>query len=467
MLSFSYNLFSYRFNVINLILIVSCFLLSIFFSVVSESLRNFLRSRLAFVCRLQKNDERFGVILRDDEVAVQVAETLRFVTLCIALLLGAIERYHGSEVITNSMIWSDLVLVSFGIWIGLWVFPWAISRVIAEHLLFHTWPVIDVAIRLSKPLLAVSQRIDTFIHRMAGRQDPTPENIETLTEEIQSVVDEGEREGILESRAGKMIHRVMELRQEDVRAVMTPRTDIISIQVDASLEEARVQLLEAAHSRVPVVEGSADNIVGILYARDLLEHIGNGNEATSLKEIVREAFYVPETNSIDTLLNRMKQERLHLAIVLDEYGGVTGLVTLEDILEEIVGEIADEFDEHEDDRIEWLDPHTLLVDARMHIDEMNDLFDLELPEDRDFDTLGGLVFSELERVPKSGERFDWNGIQITVLEATERKIIRIQLYSPVAWPTGDDASFEVEQHSKEQAPFRLIREEPTAEERAS
>ncbi|WP_417851843.1 hemolysin family protein [Thalassoglobus sp.] len=453
---------------VNPILIVSCFLLSIFFSVVSESLRNFLRSRLAFVCRLQKNDERFGIILRDDEVAVQVAETLRFVTLCIALLLGSIERYHGVEVITNSMIWSDVALVSFGIWICLWVLPWTISRVVAEHLLFHTWPVIAVVIRLSNPLLAVSQRVDTFVHRMAGRQDPTPENIETLTEEIQSVVDEGEREGILESRAGKMIHRVMELRQEDVRAVMTPRTDIISIQAEASLGEARVQLLEAGHSRIPVVEGSADNIIGILYARDLLEHIGNGNDAASLKEIVRGAFYVPETNSIDTLLNRMKQERLHLAIVLDEYGGVTGLVTLEDILEEIVGEIADEFDEHEDDRIEWLDPHTLLIDARMHIDEMNDMFDLELPEDRDFDTLGGLVFSELERVPKSGERFDWNGIQFTVLEATERKIIRIQLYSPVAWPTVEEVPLQADsQNAGDQAPFRLIREEPSAEERAS
>lgn len=450
------------------IIVIVCILLSIFFSAVCESLRNFLRSRLAFVCRLQKNEERFGTILRDDELALQAAESIRLVTLGIALLQGGLTHYHAAGPVSTLSFWSDLIVVSVFIWLGLWVIPWSISRVAAEHVLFHTWPLIHLSIRIVQPLISVGQRIDTFIHRMAGLQDPTPENLETLTEEIQSVVDEGEREGILASRAGKMIHRVMELRQEDVRAVMTPRTDILTIQADQTIEEARKQLLDAGHSRVPVVEGSADNIVGILYARDLLEHVGNGNETIALKDIVREAFYVPETNSIDTLLNRMKQEGLHLAIVLDEYGGVTGLVTLEDILEEIVGDIADEFDEQEDDRIEWLDRHTMIVDARMHIDEMNDLFDLELPEDRDFDTLGGLVFSELERVPKQGERFDWNGIQFTVVESTDRKIIRIQLYSAVAWPVTEEFPLDQDENGNSDAtPFRLVREIPRNEEQAS
>ena len=445
------------------ILVIVCLLLSIFYSAVSESLRNFLRSRLAFVCRLQENEKRFGIILRDDELALQAAETIRLMTLVLALLQGSLTRYHGTALLATGGIWSDFFVAVILIWLFVWVLPWTVSRVAAEYILFHAWPAIEMTIRLTTPLRVMTQRIDTFVHRMSGRKDPEPENIETLTEEIQSVVDEGEREGILESRAGKMIHRVMELRQEDVRAVMTPRTDIITIQVDVTLEEARQQLLEAGHSRVPVVEGSADNIVGILYARDLLEYIGNGAQVSSLEEIVREAFYVPETNSIDTLLNRMKQERLHLAIVLDEYGGVTGLVTLEDILEEIVGDIADEFDEDEDERIAWIDANTIIVDARMHIDEINDLFDLELPEDRDFDTLGGLVFSELERVPKQGERFEWREIHFTVMEATDRKIIRIQLYSEVAWPTGDQHQEHVDSTGEREGDsFRLVSEEPVS-----
>lgn len=438
-----------------------------FFSAVCESLRCFLRSRLAYVCRLQKNEERFGVILRDDEIALQAAETVRLMTMVVALVLETVVRYFGDVAFSTTVLWSDIVVTLLVVWLGIWALPWAISHVIAEHLLYHSWPVIHATIRITQPFLSVGQRIDTFVHRMAGRRDPSPENLETLTEEIQSVVDEGEREGVLESRAGKMIQRVMELRQEDVRAVMTPRTDIITIQVSCSVEEAREQLFEAGHSRIPVVEGSADHIVGILYARDLLEHLGQEENSVGLRDIVRDAFYVPETTTIDALLNRMRQERLHLAIVLDEYGGVTGLVTLEDILEEIVGDIADEFDEQEDERIEWLDAHTMLVDARMHIDEMNDLFDLELPEDRDFDTLGGLVFSELERVPKQGERFEWNGIQFTVIEATERKIIRIQLYSSVAWPSPDNVPLPEDTNGTgDNQSFRLIREETGSEEQA-
>ncbi|MCL4142696.1 UNVERIFIED_CONTAM: hypothetical protein GTU68_015470 [Idotea baltica] len=232
-----------------------------------------------------------------------------------------------------------------------------------------------------------------------------------------------------------MIHRVMELRQEDVRAVMTPRTDIETIQVDQSLEQARIYLSEVGHSRVPVVDGSPDNIVGLLYARDLLEYLSPDAPVKSLREIVRVPFYVPESTTIHALLERMKRERLHMAIVLDEYGGVTGLVTLEDILEEIVGDIADEFDEEEDDQVQRIDKHTLWVDARMHLDELNDAYDLQLPEDRDFDTIGGLVFAELGRVPKNGEKFNWENVQITVLEATERQIIRLELFSQVPWPT--------------------------------
>ena len=453
---------------INTSIVIGCFLTSIFYSAVCESLRNFLRSRLAFVCRRQKNEQRFGVILKEDEIALQAAKAVRLTTLVVALLLGAIERYHGPAEFSTLTIWSDFLVVLACCWLSLLVFPWAISRVAAEHILFHTWPVISGTIRVMKPVIIVEKRIDTFVHRLAGRKDPTPENLETIREEIQTVVDEGERDGILESRAGKMIHRIMELRQEDVRAVMTPRTDIITIQDDSTLDEARTRFLEERHSRIPVVEGSTDQIVGILYARDLLEHIGKSKSDVSLRELVRKALYVPETNSIDGLLNRMKKERLHLAIVLDEYGGVTGLVTLEDILEEIVGEIEDEFDEEEDDRIEWLDPHTMVVDARLHIDEMNDLFDLELPEDRDFDTLGGLVFSELERVPKQGERFEWKQIQFTVIEATERQILRIQLYSPVTWPRHDQTSpLEKTKQQGEKSPFRLIREEPSPEEQAS
>ena len=430
------------------------FLASAFFSVVSHSLRNFLRSRLALICRTYKNEFRFGEILREDEHALQTCEGLQIATLVLGVMVGSVARYAGIEVTTLSLATDLICFVAIG-WFLFVVFAWSLSRVAAEHVLFRCWPLIHLLTVGTGPVRRLTNQFDTLMHRIAGRQDPVPENLETFTEEIQSVVDEGEREGILESRAGKMIHRVMELRQEDVRAVMTPRTDILSIPADSSLEQTREALIRFGHSRVPVVDGSPDDILGILYARDLLEHIAPGAPNLSLREIVRTPFYVPETTTINSLLERMKRERLHMAIVLDEYGGVTGLVTLEDILEEIVGDIADEFDEHEDDQVKRVNEHTLQVDARTHLDELNDTFDLEFPEDRDFDTIGGFVFSELGRVPEKGERFIWNNIQITVIEATDRKITTLELFSSVPWAASDSVPPESREAGRGMEPVRM------------
>ncbi|SFH63458.1 hemolysin family protein [Planctomicrobium piriforme] len=426
---------------ISSIVALACFLTSVFFATVSESLRNFLRSRLAYVCRSRNNVDRFGQILRDDEAALQASQLIQLTTLTASLVLVLASPAGDWFPLGHGRLWFDVLSLATVCWLLIGVFPWAVSRVAAEYVLYYFWPLISGLTIGLLPMLSLARRIDTLMHRIAGRSDPEPESVEKFTEEIQSVVDEGEREGLLESRAGRMIQRVMELQEEDVRAVMTTRTDIITIQANCSLEEARRQLLDAGHSRIPLVEGSTDDIVGILYARDLLETLSLSDGKKELREIVRPALYVPETTTIDALLERMKQERLHLAIVLDEYGGVTGLVTLEDILEEIVGDIADEFDEREEELYEIIDPYTVRVDARMHLDELNEQFDLNLPDERDFDTIGGFVFSQLGRIPKKGERLVWEQLAITILEATERKLVRLELRSTVPWP-GSTATSE-------------------------
>jgi len=422
-------------DVILKITVAGLFLLGLFLAVVAGSLQGFLRSRLAQVGRLRRNEKRFGEILKDDELALQACRLAFVAAIVPACALSARLRYLGvSESSASESIWIDLAGGVVLGWLLYVVVPWTVTRVAAEHVLFDCWPVIRLITAIFRPLVGVSRAIDTLVHRIAGRRDPEPENLETFAEEIQSVVDEGEREGILESRAGKMIQRVMELRQEDVRAVMTPRMDILTIQADCGLPEARRQLIELGHSRIPVIEETTDDIIGILYARDLLESLEPEHSSKTLREIVRPAYYVPETTTIHSLLDTMKRERLHMAIVLDEYGGVTGLVTLEDILEEIVGDISDEFDETEPDLYSFIDAHTLSVDARMHLDELNDLFDLNFPEDRDFDTIGGFVFSELGRVPKPGETVAFGHLRITVAEATERKIVRLEIHNTLPWP---------------------------------
>ncbi|MCA9079160.1 MAG: HlyC/CorC family transporter [Planctomycetaceae bacterium] len=408
-----------------------CFAVSLYLATSAYSLRNFLRSRLAQVCRQKGKDDRFGEILREDETALVSCELLFLVSL-IGMVIGVVNQPGGATMTAGDWTWRLTLLIA-GAWSCLHVIPWAISRAAGEWFLFWTWPCTRLLIPLTLPVRILARWADTIFHRLVGRMDPD-ENLETLAEEIQSVVDEGEREGLLESRAGRMIHRLMELRQEDVRAIMTPRTDIEFISVDDSLGQARIELLDAGHSRIPVIEENLDEIVGILYARDLLEEIVK-QDPRELRTIVREPFYVPETMTIDMLLETMKLRRLHMAIVLDEYGGTTGLVTLEDILEEIVGDIADEFDEDEGDEIHVVDKFTIQVDARMHLDELNDRFDLELPEDADFDSIGGFVFFELGRIPKIGESFRWGNVAITVMEATNRQVLRLELKSDTPWPS--------------------------------
>ena len=409
-----------------------CFAASFFLAISAYSLRNFLRSRLAHVCRQRGNEARFGEILREDETALASCEILYLLTLTGGVFAFLLDHLRG-EVPPLQIAWS-MVWLGLGAWGLLFVVARAISRAAGEWFLFFTWPCTRLLIPITAPLRLIARLADTMFHRLAGRMDPDDENLETLAEEIQSVVDEGEREGLLESRAGRMIHRLMELRQEDVRAIMTPRTDIVLIESDSSLDDARKELLEAGHSRIPVIEENLDEILGILYARDLLEEIVK-EQPRPLVEILREPFYVPETMTIDALLETMKRKRLHMAIVLDEYGGTTGLVTLEDILEEIVGDIADEFDEEEGDEVQVIDELTLSVDARMHLDELNDRFELDFPEDADFDSVGGFVFFELGRIPKAGESFRWGHVTITVTEATPRQIVKLELKHDFPWPT--------------------------------
>jgi CBS domain containing-hemolysin-like protein len=218
----------------------------------------------------------------------------------------------------------------------------------------------------------------------------------------------------------------MELSEEDVGAVMTPRTEMFCINRDVSLGDARTALLDAGHSRVPVIGDSPDDIVGLLYAKDLLRHTGDGDDLP-LTSILREPFYIPETTAVDQLLERMKRERFHMAIVLDEYGGVLGLVTLEDILEEIVGEIEDEHDPAEEEPIQQIDEWVAEVDGRVHIDDLNERFNYNLPENEDFDTIGGFVFSELGHVPEVGETLTWQSLRMTVVEADKRRIIKLRI----------------------------------------
>jgi CBS domain containing-hemolysin-like protein len=183
----------------------------------------------------------------------------------------------------------------------------------------------------------------------------------------------------------------------------------------------------AGHTRVPVYQDNIDNIIGLVYAKDLLTEIGKTSGDFKLRDKMRDAYFVPETKPLRTLLHEFQNQKLHIAVVLDEYGGTAGIVTLEDILEELVGEITDEYEETPPEPIKEIDQNTIEADARTYIDDLNDQFELNLPEDEDYETIGGFAFSRLGYIPKTGENFDYKNLKFTIASAEARRIKRIRI----------------------------------------
>jgi CBS domain containing-hemolysin-like protein len=245
------------------------------------------------------------------------------------------------------------------------------------------------------------------------------------TAEISDAAEEGERSGVLEEEEREMIENIIDLGETEAVEVMTPRTDLVSIDCGASIKLARELAIESGHSRIPVYEGNRDQIIGILHVKDLLHAKA---DAEPIRELVRKPHFVPETKDLSELLKELKERKIHIAIVLDEYGGTSGLITMEDILEEIVGEITDEFDDQsESTGIRQIDAHTIRVDAKVHIYDLNEKLGLHLPDDVGYETIGGFVFSTLGRVPEAGETFRHNGAEFKILEADPRRVNRVQI----------------------------------------
>src|SRR5215210_5834906 len=245
--------------------------------------------------------------------------------------------------------------------------------------------------------------------------------------DLQALIDVGEAEGILEEEEGELIHSIIEFGDTRVSEVMTPRPDIVAIPENATVREARDIILDSKYSRLPVYREQIDNVEGMIYVRDLLQCWPEKREDEGIAALLRPVYFVPETKSVSDLLEEMQKAHVQLAMVIDEYGGVAGLVTVEDILEEIVGEIEDEDTEGEDvvEIVESDDGYYDVLGST-EIGKIERLFDMEI-EDDDFTTIAGLVISESGYVPHAGERLTFRGLDVEVLEADNRRISRLRL----------------------------------------
>ena len=254
-----------------------------------------------------------------------------------------------------------------------------------------------------------------------GRAEEAPEGDDSIFH----LMEMEEANGGIEAEERAMIRGIIKLVETAAREIMVPRIDIVAVDTDATVEEVMALIMEHGYSRIPLYEGTIDNVVGVLYAKDFLRYLARGAHPPSLKDIARPPYFIPESKKVDELLAEMRLNRVHMAIVVDEYGGTAGLVTIEDLLEEIVGEIEDEYDRTEA-TVERISPDEAIVDARVSIDDLNEILGLAI-EGEDFDTVGGFVYHLLGRVPIPGDEVSADGLRLRVLSVLGRRIKKVRV----------------------------------------
>jgi CBS domain containing-hemolysin-like protein len=283
-----------------------------------------------------------------------------------------------------------------------------------------SWPVWWLSWVLT-PVRGVLAGLSAVTLRIVG-QGPAA-GPELSEEELRTLVDVGAREGVVERDEREMIHKVFELEDTLVRSLMVPRTDVFCLDVETPVDQILPALREQLHSRVPVFEQSIDAIIGVLYTKDLLPYVRGLPRGFDLRGVLHPPYFVPESKRADALLQEFKAKKLHLAIVVDEYGGTAGLVSLEDLLEELVGEIADEYDEPER-LIDTVDANTFRVAGKLSIDELNDATGLRISSEA-YDTVGGWVLDLFGRVPRKSERVETPGFSITVEKVERTRVVEV------------------------------------------
>jgi putative hemolysin len=274
---------------------------------------------------------------------------------------------------------------------------------------------------LLSPVVRLALFVASQVSRpLAGKQMPF-----VTEEEIKTMVDAGEEGGVIEVEEKEMIYSIFDIGDTLAREIMVPRIDMLALEVSTPLPQAVDAVLAAGHSRVPIYQGNIDNIVGLLYAKDLLRAWKDAGQGGKLRDLLRPAYFAPETKKADELLAELQQKRIHLAVVVDEYGGTAGIVTLEDIVEEIVGEIRDEYDVNEESLFEPVSADEYVFDARVALDEVNKLLELQLPTGES-DSLGGFIYGQLGHVPAAGEKVPAGPVTFEVLNVTGRRIRKVR-----------------------------------------
>lgn len=353
--------------------------------------------------------------------------TIIFANLFVNTLISSIATILAIDVARYFIVSDELcatvgtILTTYIIILVCEVTPINVAIVFSEGFSrMAAYPVYILTIFFSKvvPVIPVIKYMNKFVMPYFGIEAQPA----TTEQEIKSAINIGEREGTIEPHEKHMIHSIFEFGDTITKEVMTPRIDMICVRSDCTIENMFKMFKDSSYSRLPVYENSLDNIIGIIHAKDLLAYMKDqqANKTSSIKPIIRQAYFVPETKNIDSLLKELQQKKVQMAIVVDEYGGTEGLITMEDIIEEIVGEILDEYDEDEK-LFEKIDINTFKVDPKITVSEFNTLMDANIPEEL-FDTLGGLLYDLIGHIPHPGEEVNFENLKFKIIQVEGKRI---------------------------------------------
>ncbi|MBR2628019.1 MAG: HlyC/CorC family transporter [Peptococcaceae bacterium] len=308
------------------------------------------------------------------------------------------------------------------------VVPKNLAAAHAEGWAMFIAPFMKVMSVILTPVVVLLTKLSDTVVRFSKKNK---EEDQTITEdEFKILVNVGQEEGVFDESETEMINSIMEFDETYVKAIMVPRIDIVAVDVEDSINEVLRLIIDGGHSRIPAYEDSIDNIVGILYAKDIFEHLDADFNELKVKALIRDAYYIPETKKVSDLLNELRLKKVHMAIILDEYGGTNGLVTIEDLIEEIIGDIQDEYDV-EEDLIVMHSDNQLVADARAPIGDVEEAFDVELDEDiledSEADTIGGLAFEHLGGIPEVDDEVTVGRFLIRIVNVSGRRITKVEV----------------------------------------
>ena len=388
-----------------------CFLAAFLFSLFYICLSSLSKISLSRFLEDSEKHERSRLIELYDDLKISI-EIMR----CFFLIGFYIYLYIMIPRFRHWPLW--LFLISFGIYFIFFdTLPRLLNIFNRKRILYLYVAAYSLPYILTKPLL--------FITKIKNQEKEAEEQREASEEEIRALIEEAKEEGIIEMEEGLLLKSVVEFGDTIVREIMTPRVSMVCIRNDASIKKLRELVIQEKHSRIPVYKDRVDNIEGIINAKDLLEYSDDKHKDSSIESLIRPVFYVPESMKVSELLKELQKRKQKLAVVVDEHGGVSGLVTMEDLMEEIVGEIQDEYDK-DVARIIEKGPNEYIASGSAEVEEIEDLFDMDLAEDN-FITISGMITHHLGRLPELGEIVELKGLSLEILDVDQKRIKKLKL----------------------------------------